>query len=60
MKDDETLPGTLSWSGNLPKGGKVTILNNGKKVKATVKDGKVTVKLPKGLKQEPVALKFFI
>ena len=60
LKDEETLPGTLSWSGNLPKGGKVTILNNGKKVKATVKEGKVTVKLPKGLKQEPVALKFSI
>ena len=36
------------------------VMNNGKKVKATVKDGKVTVKLPKGLKQEPVALKFSI
>ena len=60
LKDEETLPGTISWSGNLPKGGKVTILNNGKKVKATVNDGKVTVKLPKGLKQEPVALKFSI
>ena len=58
LKDDEQLPSTLSWSGNLPKGGKVTVLNNGKKVKATVKDGQVTLKLPKGLKQEPVALKF--
>ena len=60
LKDEEVLPATLSWSGNLPKGGKVTILNNGKKVKATVKDGVVTVKLPKGMKQEPVALKFGI
>ena len=60
LKDDETLPKTLTWSGNLPKGGKVTILNNGKKVKATVKDGKVSLKLPKGMKQEPVALKFSI
>lgn len=60
LKDEEVLPATLSWSGNLPKGGKVTILNNGKKVKATVKEGVVTVKLPKGMKQEPVALKFGI
>ena len=60
LKDEAVLPATLSWSGNLPKGGKVTILNNGKKVKATVKDGLVTVKLPKGMKQEPVALKFGI
>jgi alpha-L-fucosidase len=60
LKDNENLPATLSWSGNLPKGGKVTILNNGKKVKATIKDGQVTLKLPKGMKQEPVALKFGI
>jgi len=58
LEDGETLPAELHWCGNLPKGGKVTVLNNGKKVKATVKDGKVTLKLPKGLKQEPVALKF--
>ena len=58
LPDGETLPATLEWTGNLPKGGKVTVLNNGRKVKATVKDGKVTLKLPKGLKQEPLALKF--
>ena len=58
LPDGETLPAQLHWCGNLPKGGKVTILNNGKKVKATVKDGKVTLKLPKGLRQEPLALKF--
>ena len=58
LPDGEELPAAIEWNGNLPKGGKVTILNNGKKVNATVKDGKVTVKLPKGLPQEPVALKF--
>ena len=36
----------------------MTVLNNGKKVKAVVKDGQVTVKLPKGLADEPIALKF--
>jgi len=58
LPDGETLPAELHWCGNLPKGGKVTILNNGKKVKATIKDGKVTLKLPKGLRQEPLAMKF--
>ena len=58
LPDGENLPATLQWSGNIPAKGRVTILNNGKRVKATVKDGKVTLKLPKGLKQEPVAVKF--
>jgi alpha-L-fucosidase len=58
LPDGENLPATLSWSGNLPKGGQVVLLNNGKKVKATVKGDQVTLKLPKGLKQEPIALKF--
>ncbi|MBR1569522.1 MAG: alpha-L-fucosidase [Bacteroidales bacterium] len=57
LPDGESLPATLEWTGNLPSG-KVTVLNNGKQVKATVKDGKVTLSLPKGLAQEPVALKF--
>ncbi len=57
LEDGKELPSEISWSGNIPKG-KVTVLNNGKTVKPVVKDGKVTVKLPKGLSQEPVALKF--
>ncbi len=58
LPDGESLPATLSWTGHLPKG-KVTVLNNGKKVKAAVaKDGTVTIRLPKGLADEPLALKF--
>ena len=57
LPDGESLPATLSWEGNLPKG-KVTVLNTGKKVKPVIKDGKVTLALPKGLRDEPVALKF--
>ena len=57
LPDGESLPATLTWTENIPKG-QVTILNNGKKVKATVKDGQVTVKLPKGLADEPIALMF--
>jgi alpha-L-fucosidase len=58
LEDGETVPATLEWTGNLPKGGKVTILNNGKKVKATIKGDQVTLKLPKKMKDEPIALKF--
>jgi len=58
LEDGEAVPATLEWTGNLPKGGKVTLLNNGKKVKATIKGDQVTLKLPKGLKNEPIALKF--
>ena len=58
LPDGETLPETLTWAGNLPAG-KVTVLNTGKKVKAQVSsDGVVTIRLPKGLADEPVALKF--
>ena len=49
LPDGETLPATLEWTGNLPSGGKVTLLNTGKTLRATVKDGKVTVKLPRKL-----------
>ena len=58
LPDGETLPASLEWNGNLPLKGWVTILNNGKRVKVSVKNGKVTLKLPKGLRQEPVAFKF--
>ena len=58
LEDGETVPATLEWTGNLPKGGKVTILNNGKRVKATIKGDQVILKLPKKMKDEPIALKF--
>ena len=58
LPEGESLPREISWTGNIPKG-KVTVLNNGKKVKASVgKDGTVTVYLPRGLAEEPIALKF--
>ena len=57
LKDGEEMPATLSWKGNVPSG-KVTVLNNGKKVKASVSGDSVSVKLPRGLCSEPVALKF--
>ena len=58
LPDGESLPQTLSWKGD-PPAGKVTILNNGKKVKAqAADDGNVTIRLPKGMPDEPVALKW--
>ncbi|MBR5399814.1 MAG: alpha-L-fucosidase [Bacteroidales bacterium] len=54
LKDGEALPESISWNGNLPKG-KVKLLNTGKTVKAKIKDGVVTITLPKNLRQEPLA-----
>lgn len=58
LPDGENLPAELSWKGNQPAG-KVTILNTGKKVRASISaDGRVTLRLPAGLPQEPIALQF--
>ena len=57
LPDKETLPETIEWSTNIPKG-KMTILANGKRAKYEVEGDKVKVTLPKGLKNEPVAFKF--
>ena len=57
LNDGEQLPATVEWSGNVPAG-KVTLLSTGKTVPCKVKDGKVTLTLPKGLPQEAIAVKF--
>lgn len=57
LPEGESLPHTLTWTGNAPKG-KVTLLGNGKTLPVTTKDGHTTITLPKGLKQEPIALQF--
>ncbi|MDE5676633.1 alpha-L-fucosidase [Phocaeicola sp.] len=54
---DEKLPSSVQWTGNLPEG-KMVLLKDGRTLKYTVKDGKVTVSLPKGLANEPLALRF--
>lgn len=59
LADGETLPETIEWHVNIPKG-KVKILNNKKYAKTQVKDGKVMVTLPKGLRNEPIAMQFKI
>lgn len=55
LPDGEQLPATLSWSVNLPTK-HIRVLAAGKSLKYKVGDGRVTVTLPKGLPQQPLAL----
>lgn len=55
--DGEKLPETITWTGNLPKG-KMILLANGKKVKYRTEGEKVTITLPKGLADAPLAFRF--
>ena len=57
LEDGEKTPKTITWTENKPKG-KLILLQNGKSVKYTVKGNQVTVTLPSGLKNEPLAFKF--
>lgn len=57
LPENETLPSTIQWSGNIPTG-KMKQLCNGKSVRYSVKDNQVTVTLPKGLKDDTIALQF--
>lgn len=59
LPEGETLPATIEWEGNEPKG-KITLLQTGKRVKYTNQNGKVIITLPKGLKNEPLAFQFSI
>ncbi len=55
--DDETLPAVIEWTGNVPDG-KVTLLSGNKTLKYKKDGDKVSVTLPKGQKNEPVAMSF--
>ena len=57
LPEGEKLPEYIEWKGNEPSG-KMTLLQNGKRVKYTCKDGKVKVMLPQGLKNEALAFSF--
>jgi alpha-L-fucosidase len=57
LPDGEELPEIIEWEGNEPAG-RMTLLKGKRAVSYTYKDGKVTVKLPKGLKNEPLAFSF--
>ena len=59
LPEGEELPSEISWEGNIPAG-KLTLLSSGRRLRASVKDGRVTVRLPKGLPTAPIALKFSV
>ena len=59
LPEGEKLPEYIEWEGNEPNG-RMTLLQNGKRVKYTCKDGKVKVILPQGLKNEALAFSFNI
>lgn len=55
LPEKESLPKTITWTGNVPTKS-VKLVSNGKRLKFTKRDGRVTVTLPAGLAQEPFAL----
>lgn len=57
LPENETLPTTIEWTGNIPTGS-MTLLKGNKKVKYTVQGNKVKVVIPKGTKNEPLAFNF--
>lgn len=59
LPKDENLPRTIEWNGNLPEGD-IVLLQTGKSVKYTCRDGHVTVTLPRGLANEPLAFRFTV
>ena len=59
LPDGDSLPETIEWQINLPKKGtKVILLQTGKSVSYTIKNDKIVIKLPKGLRNEPLAFSF--
>ncbi len=57
LPENEDLPKVIEWRENIPSG-KMILLQNGKSVDYSVKGDKVTVTLPKGIKNEPLAFRF--
>ena len=51
------MPQTITWEGNLPKG-KVILIDGNKELDTQIKGKQVTVTLPQGMPNQPVALKF--
>ena len=57
LPENGQLPAVIEWEGNLPNG-RMTLLQNGKSVKYTCKEGKVFVTLPQGVRNESLAFRF--
>lgn len=56
-EDGENLPSSLEWTVNLPQG-RMILLNTGARLNYAIANGKVTVNLPRKLKNEPLAIAF--
>lgn len=59
LPDGAELPAEIEWTGNEPTG-TMRLLRGNRRVNYTVRDGKVKVKLPAGVKNEPLAFAFRI
>lgn len=57
LPEGSKLPSSIEWEGNIPTG-KMILLQNNRQVKYSCKNGKVIVKLPKGVKEESLAFCF--
>ena len=57
LEENAVLPETIEWEGNIPSG-PVRLLDGNRKLKYKVQGEKVTVYLPKGLKNDTIALSF--
>lgn len=59
LPEGEELPATLEWKGNEPKrGSKIVVLETEQRLKWTEREGVVTVVLPQGLSNQPLALEY--
>lgn len=60
LNDNETLPRTIEWKGNIPrKGSRVILLETGKRVRWSVtKDGTVKVRLPRRIMKNNESVTF--
>ena len=59
LDEGKHLPRIISWNQNVPKGN-VRLLPTGKKLKTKTVNGRTEVTLPRGIKQQSVALEFSI
>ncbi|MBQ6377907.1 MAG: alpha-L-fucosidase [Prevotella sp.] len=55
LDEGQTLPSQISWSHHLPKKG-IRLVSNGKKLKYQIDGNRVTVRLPKQLPQQSLAI----
>ena len=59
LPEGDNLPEMIEWTGNIPVG-KMILLKDNKGLKYTREGDKIRVALPKGLKNEPIAISFTV